>query len=148
METHRKFDVACAQLERAMRLFGEGDYYSAATLAGASEEIFGALLRRRGEENAFEIGREQITRVAEILGSKSNLASAGKTMNRFRNWLKHIEDEYEEEEAEFDAEFEAANLIERAIDNHLALTGKETVSMVKFVTSRVDINNAHIRMRL
>jgi len=54
MKIHRKIDVARAQLERSISLFFEGDYYSAATLAGASEEILGKFIEKTGAENELK----------------------------------------------------------------------------------------------
>ena len=52
MENH---DIQCAalrQLETALRLYFEGeDYYSVVTLAGASEEVLGKLLKDKNLKN-------------------------------------------------------------------------------------------------
>ncbi len=45
--TISKFDVAKTQLDAAIQAFGSGEDVIAVTLAGAAEEIFGALCRVR-----------------------------------------------------------------------------------------------------
>jgi aryl-alcohol dehydrogenase-like predicted oxidoreductase len=55
MRVHKQLEAAKNQLDRAIKLFfDEADYYSAATLAGASEEILGKMLEAQGEKNALK----------------------------------------------------------------------------------------------
>ena len=53
---YSQLDIAITQLNAAIRLFlDDKDYISSATLAGASEEIVGAMLRRNGEDAALDV---------------------------------------------------------------------------------------------
>src|SRR6185295_18016152 len=89
---HNQFDVATRQLERAIILFlDEADYYSAATLAGASEEILGCKLKTQGGMHALD---SMILAITEIQTAndvqrlkRQNLRDD--VLNGVRNWLKH-----------------------------------------------------------
>ncbi len=51
----KKIDIALVQLETAIDLFlYKCNYICAATLAGAAEEILGAIVRRSGKPNALD----------------------------------------------------------------------------------------------
>jgi hypothetical protein len=90
MKVHRKFDVAEAQLDRAIILYFEGDYYSAATLAGASEEILGKFLENKRAESDLKSQIRATQAVGEILFKErykeKHLASM---INEVRNWLRN-----------------------------------------------------------
>ncbi len=62
---HNAQCCALQQLETALSLYFEGkDYYSAITLAGTVEEIFGQFLRAEGGESSYDSD----TKGAEAIG--------------------------------------------------------------------------------
>jgi hypothetical protein len=126
-----KLEVAEIQLNRAIKLFLTGDdYVSAITLAGASEEILGKLLKQRGLANALE---ELVERSRRVQTERDGEAGEKKTyvslVNYFRDRLKHISDGAG---LLFSVDYEAAILIERAMSNYVRLTGRESADMAAF----------------
>ena len=116
MRIHRKFDMATAQLDRAILLYSEGGYYSAATLAGASEEIFGRYLENTGSQSELKSQIWATQAAGEILFkeryTEKHLASM---TNEVRNWLKHFT---EGNDLTFNEKDAAASLIDRACTNY------------------------------
>ena len=79
--SHQKIDVALKQLDGAIRAYNQGNYIEAITLAGASEEILGALCRRQG----LPISVERIASLPVMGGYQNPIA----VLNTPRNCLKH-----------------------------------------------------------
>lgn len=114
-----KNDVALIQLERAIRLYLEGDFISALTLAGAAEEILGKQIKSR--LNAFE---EQVTIIDSILtkwGVITDKKDIRNHLNYPRNSLKHLK-VGEREDFNYSFTEAALELIERAISNYIKVT--------------------------
>ena len=131
MSTHSKLEAAKRQLDRAIKLFfDEADYYSAITLAGASEEILGKMLEARGETHALTSISSTIT---EILSANDVPTLTNRELirqlNDVRDWLKHYRDG---KDLDFDAKEAALQLIDRAVSNYFQLTGGESNEMVRF----------------
>ena len=115
-----KLDVACELLDRALRLYYEGDsYFASLHLAGAAEEIFGVYARRCGMESAFTNFRRAATKMAKYFGSDqedSESHSIGELMNRAKNQTKHGHGA-----VTFDAATEAKEILDRAVSDYYAL---------------------------
>lgn len=129
---HNQKHVARCQLERAIELFlDEKDYYSAATLAGACEEILGKLVERTGKSRALSnltirfrslLSEEEYKAIDENKGLLSLL-------NEYRNWLKHY---CEDQQLFIDSEAAAFDLIDRAHENWIALDEEDSAPMLRF----------------
>ena len=149
MKSHSKLEVAKTQLDRAIMLYFEGDYYSAATLAGASEEILGKFLDKQGSESDLKNQIRTTQALGErLFGEQYNETHVASMINDVRNWLKHFT---EGKDLEFDEEEAAADLIDRASNNYsmlTGLTGEETEDMRRFLSSRIDPHNAAVRSQL
>lgn len=87
-------DVAHIQLNESIRLFVDGRYLPAITLAGAAEEVLGKLLAKRGGRSAIHASVHAI----EALRNSTGLAVMGEMKgkeiidqwNKTRNALKHF----------------------------------------------------------
>ena len=74
-ELHNQLVVCEHQLNKAIELFlDEEDYYCSATLAGAAEEILGALLSESGKEHTLQ---NSINTVLRMLSSDEVEALTG-----------------------------------------------------------------------
>ena len=142
---HDMHCMAFRQLETALRLYSEReDYYSVITLAGASEEIFGKLLKENNPENALDSLKKAGSAVHEALFDE-DLAEKeiSERVNWVRNLLKHWSSG-QPKVVEFDAPEEAKDMLTRAIDNYDELNGNLTPAMQRFQDMHVK-DNAHIR---
>ena len=144
--TYPKLDVACQQLETALRLFFETEeYFSVITLAGAAEEILGAHLKIKGEITSLESLVQGAVRISEALaGTPSEPIAIRKIANHAKNSSKHMDDETD---ATFRAypKRDASDILSRAIDNYYDLMSDldipETTLVQRFNLYRVS-NNA------
>lgn len=136
---HNQKEAACIQLERAIKLFlEEEDYYSALTLAGAAEEIFGQMVERSGAASAFTQlhGRfdESLTQEERKAirgdGGKGTKDGVKIALNSARNWLKHSDGT--EDTMYMDIEQEAFDLLERAVESRWLLLRDDTPSTKRF----------------
>jgi len=130
MLTLTKLEVAEHQLERAICLFlDESDYVRAITLAGASEEILGKLLEKEGKEHALENIVKSCLAVGKAIYNEIwRSQEFAVVANYFRNGLKHYTDG-----KPITIPREAAiEILDRAIDNFWALTGRESANMRRF----------------
>lgn len=128
---HKQEHVAIAQLEQAIRLFlDEQDYYSAATLAGSSEEISGRIAMEEGklpirEEKMRELimnfSRNQVCHLLEFKKNNSEEIALEWILYKYANWLKHYR--AENSEIYINTKIAAYELIERALSN-LSKCGK------------------------
>ncbi len=122
--TFSKLKLAKVQLEKAIELFlEESDYVCSITLAGASEEILGNLLERKGEVPELKDFVMQCTEDSDI-EEKHFAASA----NYFRNHCKHLMCESQV----IINGWAVISMLNRAINNYHNLTGVETELMKKF----------------
>ena len=126
-----KLDIAKLQIERALVLMlDEKDYVSAITLAGASEEITGTLLRKRERLSAYDQMKTGFERIFHFLHGHAPLdGSFNELANGVRNGLKHYQDG---DALRFDPEDAAADILDRAVSNLWALTSEESRNMERF----------------
>ncbi|GAB6111871.1 hypothetical protein [Desulfomicrobium salsuginis] len=122
---HKQEHVAIVQLEQAIRLFlDEQDYYSAATLAGSSEEISGRIALNAGKlpvreermrDLVLNFSRNQICAILELKKLDSEEIALEWILYKYTDWLKH----YREENSEIYINTKAAayELITRALSN-------------------------------
>ena len=129
---HKQIDVAQCQLDQAITLFLDGkDYYSSRTLAGDGEEIFGKLTESSGNTHALNKMEKDICSTItdeelDAIGKQKGLISL---LNEYRNWLKHY---VPEGNIFIEAEDSAYELIDRTIENCIAVTGMKSDKMVKY----------------
>jgi hypothetical protein len=120
-----KLVIAQRQLEVAAHLYVEGaDYLAVVTLAGASEEILGNLLRRAGQgamiDRIVEMDRELTGgRVFKVVSDE---------VNRARNALKHANDP--DEDTVTVEPGEATAMLARALVNYNRLAGQLSPTML------------------
>lgn len=81
-----KVKIAERQLESAIKAFRAEDKLAAITLAGASEEILGALCKKAGKNNAIGAMISTISSTNQNLSEKQLV----KLLNDSRNNLKHM----------------------------------------------------------
>jgi len=88
-----KFEAAVRQLDVAIRLFLEGDYISSLTLAGAAEDILGALSQRAGKPVAVEqIATYHRKDTDQAISDEASKKVIFSVLNRGRNQAKHAND--------------------------------------------------------
>lgn len=123
--------IAEQQLLAAIRVWRDGDYISAITLAGAAEEILGKRLRGLGREPSLDNLKSAVVELSRLLGIDDPKAAqhAADSLNRTKNDLKHYAGY---EELQFDPLQESIDLIERAIANYRMLTGLLHDDMAQF----------------
>lgn len=141
MNRKSKLDIATELLDRALRLYYDGDsYFAALHLAGASEEILAVYLKRQGGISAFD-GLKDLT---VWLSMRSDNRSKEKIesdifnlMNHAKNSTKHM---YGKNDCivDFNAESEAHDILDRAVSNcyqlMFSLDLKETELTRRFTT--------------
>ena len=142
---HEIHCIALRQLETALSLYFEReDYYPANTLAGASEEVFGKLLRENNPENALDSLKKGGTAIHKALFDED---LPEKEISDRTNWVRNLLKHWtpgQPKVFEFDAPEEAKDMLNRAIDNYFKLKGALTPAMKQFQDMHVK-NNAHIR---
>lgn len=124
--TVSKVEMAKAQLDGAIAAYFEGEGIVAITLAGAAEEIFGAMLRRDCIQNSVE----KIASLPPMLAISSNRQERVAILNSVKNNLKHANDESEDD-------FVISGLdpfifIVRALGNSEILNIEDTAAMKMF----------------
>jgi hypothetical protein len=109
-----KLDVAAIQLDAAIRHFLEGDFLPALSLAGAAEEILGALSRRAGLPVAVEqIVEYHFKDTDQALPDLARRKAIVDILNAGRNQAKHANDP---SEADFELEqIDSLQMIMRAM---------------------------------
>lgn len=137
IEPHSKTDIALRQLETALRLFDEGhDYYSVVTLAGAADEILGRLLESRGGVSALvSLTKAAAAIHVKVHGPPGDEKAFVDRANLARNALKHL-NAGGADRVFLDIREEAADMLDRAISNHWALTPSMTPAMEVFERAR------------
>ena len=124
--TVSKVEMAKIQLDAAIAAFFERRLVIAITLAGAAEEIFGAMLKRDGIQNSVE----KIASLPPILAISDRLKDRVDYLNNVRNNLKHASDKLEDDFtiADLDAFF----MIVRALGNATLLGITHSEKMNEF----------------
>lgn len=140
-ETIPRVDLARSQLNVALALFTSGDEYpTVITLAGAAEEIFGKLLEKNGKTPAL---KKTIDRLCDMHRAAFNEEPSPKAYadlrNHARNGLKHLGDG---SDLTTDLQHEAAEMLERALDNFYEFTGAHHPLLPKFMSKRRSIWNS------
>ena len=124
--------IALSQLETALRLYSErDDFFSAITLAGNADEVFGKILRAKGIKNSLDELKKSVAAVhRHLFGEELSASVVADRANRARNAIKHgigktlI--------VTLDAEEEARDMLNRAIGNYWALEKQLTPAMEQF----------------
>jgi len=131
MLTLSKLELAEHQLERALELFlDQDDLICAITLAGASEELLGKLLKQHGKQHALGNFIELCISIDGAVHKEELPEKAFVNMaNSFRDGLKHITDG-----ESFTIPREAAvEILDRAVENFRTFTGRESANMRRFM---------------
>jgi hypothetical protein len=129
----RPKQIALAQLKTALTLFLDGtDFISSITLAGATEEILGSLLRKRKRAPSVKRRAEQTRALFRALWP--NRPDPGvepfiDLSNKPRNALKHLTTT---KPLAMDTKADAARLLLRAVENYHLLYGHRTPAMLRF----------------
>ncbi len=133
VRTHDRAEMALTQLESALRLYREGqDYYSVVTLAGAADEVLGQLLKAQGKVNSLDSWVQAVRAINDHLGGPPiDPASIAARANLARNALKHWSPD-QPRMISFDLEEEAADMLNRAIDNYWQYAHSLSDSMARF----------------
>jgi hypothetical protein len=122
--TLNKVDVAKTQLDAAIQAYGRGEDVIAVTLAGAAEEIFGALCCRQKIKNAVD----KIIEFPQLSVISDNPKVLRDYMNSVRNCLKHANNPTDNFFVM--ADLDSFVMIVRALGNAelLGITDSETMS--------------------
>lgn len=134
MAIARKVDIAKQYLEDSLRLYGEGRFFSALTLAGAAEEMLGKSLQHtvptgtggvslnpatalEREALAMLAFDEQLIRMGAPNFTAKSVLQLQQELVAPRNSAKHFNN-MNESTFGFDQQFEAGSMIIRAIRNY------------------------------
>lgn len=121
----RKTEIAKQQIDAAINHFLNGnDFVSALTLAGAGEEITGALLARNGGKHVLN---KLYNWYQDNTGTQIGFAKFSMQTNLARNTLKHANSPAEDE-VEIQS-WEAVQMIMRAMTNYKELVGEPSETM-------------------
>ena len=126
--TYPKLEVACQQLETALRLFFETEeYFSVITLAGAAEEVLGAYLKIKGGTTSLEILVQGAVRISKVLsGTASEPKALRKIANHAKNSSKHMDGVTDTAFRAYPKR-DAMDILNRAIDNYYELMSHEDI---------------------
>lgn len=121
-----KVDVAKTQLDAAIQAYAKGEEIVAVTLAGAAEEIFGVMCRRKNIQSSVE-------KIAElsplsIVSDKPNVRIA--YLNSVRNCLKHAKEP--KEDVFVMTDLDSFVMIVRALGNSKILGISDSDNMRRF----------------
>lgn len=124
--TVSKVDMGKLQLDAAIAAYFDRRLIVSITLAGAAEEIFGAMLKR----DCIQTAVEKIASLPLLLAILEKREDRIKFLNDVKNNLKHASDELEDEFtiADLDAFF----MITRALGNSELLNIKDSLAMKAF----------------
>ena len=133
IETLSFLDAATKQLNRAIVLFfDEQDFVSSLTLAGAAEEILGSLVSEAGGTTSLD---SLVSYSLEFLDKDESDTKTKKSVisleNFFRNRLKHKIDDLGMG-LTYSSDYYAAKMIDRAVQNYLALGQTPTPEIERF----------------
>ncbi|WP_217450827.1 hypothetical protein [Vogesella oryzae] len=116
-----KLTIACELLDRALRLYYEGDSdFAALHLAGAAEELLGKYVEAFGGESSFANLQSAAIRLSKYInedGTESTPKAIAGVMNRAKNATKHME-KTGKDHVTFNARTEAHDLLDRAVSNY------------------------------
>ena len=131
---YTKLEIASRQLEMALTIFNSGGGpFSALTLAGAAEEVFGKFVKKNGEPAAIDhLADSYIHLKAVHSGEVPSKSEACSRINSAKNSVKHMNlvgDEY----VYLDPKWEAHEMIMRCIVNFKLLEQPLTNAMIEFL---------------
>ncbi|BCM25162.1 hypothetical protein [Methyloradius palustris] len=130
---YSKLEIAEHQLEQAARLYlDEGDYISAITLAGASDELIRELLNRQGKKSELDNYADTVLFIGKTMGEKWAKKEIIDDANYYRNHLKHFKDG----ESISITRDSASQIIDRVVTNFQSLTGKQNITIDRYIASR------------
>ncbi len=124
MAATTKLEIATELLDRALRLYFEGDsYFSALHLAGAAEELLGVYVKTYGGVRSFDSTKDSAVRLSKYIrndGTESNPKDIADLINHAKNSTKH---KYGKGDhiTDFDPRFEAFNMLDLAVENYYQL---------------------------
>lgn len=124
--TLNKVDVAKTQLDAAIQAYSRGEDVVAVTLAGAAEEIFGALCCRQNIQNAVD----RIIEIPQLSIISDNPKFLRDYLNAVRNCLKHANKP--NEDVFVMADLDSFVMIVRALGNAELLGISDSEIMSKF----------------
>jgi cytochrome c oxidase assembly protein Cox11 len=124
--TVSKTQMAMVQLDAAITAYIQGRDIEAITLAGAAEEIFGAMCSRNGIENAVE----KVANLPPMNQISKDQKKRIDYLNNVRNNLKHAKDKIEDNFVI--AELDSFVMIVRALGNVAILGIDESETMLRF----------------
>ena len=130
-----KLEIAKRHLDRAVLLFlDEKDFVCAITLAGAAEEVFAQLLLLEGGKTSADEWIDTTLAVGNIENTRANRQEIRGMLNWHRNELKHHGgregDEPEDEVVVHRGD--AVEVLDRAVDNYVALTGDRSDLILRY----------------
>jgi len=124
--TLNKVDVAKTQLDAAIQAYSRGEDIVAVTLAGAAEEIFGAICCRQNIQN----GVEKIAELPPLSVISDNPKIRVAYLNAVRNCLKHANNR--KEDVFVMTDLDSFVMIARALGNAMLLGISDSETMSKF----------------
>lgn len=142
IKSYSIFDLGIQQLESALAMYFQGNFFSAITLAGAAEEILGELVKRADIPKPID-GRAQALALVRAIhaGEDANAISdkdlqervkqSFPILNRVKNRIKHL-DGGDKDHVDCDPSFEAHEMIDRAISCYVHLKLPLTPKMHEF----------------
>lgn len=131
-EVVSKVTIARLQIEKACKLYLNGEYACALTLAGAAESLTHELIISRGNESYDSWHSKFIRFLKEKAGMQSpSNKDTIKDKNWARNSVKH-QGCGESADIEIDLEFESFLAIKRSIENYQRLGSVRTECMNTF----------------
>jgi hypothetical protein len=130
VKIYTKQEIAEQQLDRAiLLLLDEKDIVSAITLAGAAEEIISRLLVLQNKTSALTDLINEYENLGKIIDHKLEAGEFIKTMNFFRNEMKHHNKGLDRMPIPAEAAYE---IINRAAENIWRLTGNQSEQVLRF----------------
>lgn len=119
-----KLVVATELLDRALRMYYEGNsYFAALHLAGGAEEVLGAYVERHGGESSFRNLQQSAVTLSKLFNGdvESEPKEIAHVMNRAKNSTKHMNSGGDDDQVDFNARAEAHVLLDRAVSNYYTL---------------------------
>ena len=124
MSATEKSAIATELLDRALRMYYEGDsYFAALHLAGAAEEVLAVYVARYGGTSSFDSLRDASVLLSKYLdndGIESNPNDIACLINRAKNATKHMYGK-KDTEVDFDVQSEAKAMLDLAVSNYYYL---------------------------
>lgn len=133
-------EIATRQLACALDLYlNGGDLICAITLAGAAEEILGALAKESGKSNSVEKRADRTRELYKFLFPDAPDVSRNvfiRLKNEVRNMMKHKKEP--PTSGMIDLDRHAGLMIKRAIENYEVSIGVKTKQMRDFEAERLN----------